>query len=503
MDDQYTNALVNETSPYLLQHAHNPVNWFPWGEEALQKARDENKLIIVSIGYSSCHWCHVMEHESFEDSTVAQLMNDHFISIKVDREERPDIDHIYMTAVHMMNQRGGWPLNCIALPDGRPIWGGTYLPKDQWMECAQPGGGIPPGKSRTKQNSMPRNLPKASVRIHFSSLTRARIHSRTPASGLRLKTGPLSSTMNMEAWRVHPNFPCLQTWSFCFTTDINTMTKLYFSFVETTLTKMARGGIYDQAGGGFARYSVDPIWKVPHFEKMLYDNAQFVGLYAEAYQVFGKETFLKVVDQSVEFLEREMMSREGLFFSALDADSEGEEGKFYIWTREELEELLEEDFDLFADYYNINASGLWEQGNYILYRTSDPENFAAERALEKDAFIKKIDSWNRILLGARGQRIRPGLDDKSLTSWNSMMISGLAKAYRATGNPSYLEMALKSASAIREKIWDGEKVLFRNYKNGKRSIPGFHIDYALYTRACLDLFEVNLDPFHGWSWPLC
>jgi uncharacterized protein YyaL (SSP411 family) len=226
---------------------------------------------------------------------------------------------------------------------------------------------------------------------------------------------------------------------------------------------------------------------------MLYDNAQLVGLYAEAYQVFGNETFLGVVEQSVEFLEREMMSSDGLFFSALDADSDGEEGLFYIWTREELVTLLPEDFELFADYYNINATGLWEHGRYILYRTSDPDTFASERALEKEAFMEKTRAWNAILLEARSQRVRPGLDDKSLTSWNSMMISGLVKAYRATGNPSYLQVATKCATAIRDKIWDGEKILYRNYKNGKRSIPGFHVDYALYTKACLDLFEVSLD----------
>jgi uncharacterized protein YyaL (SSP411 family) len=492
MDQPHTNALVNETSPYLLQHAHNPVNWFPWGEEALQKAREENKLLVVSIGYSSCHWCHVMEHESFEDSIVAKLMNDHYISIKVDREERPDIDHIYMTAVHMMNQQGGWPLNCIALADGRPIWGGTYLPKEQWLNVLSQ----IEAYHREHPEETEQYASQLADGLRQNSLFMADKSSGSlDDSGLKEAVKNWTGQFDKENGGLGraPKFPMPVNLEFLLHYGVQYSDTTVLQFVQTTLTKMARGGIYDQAGGGFARYSVDRIWKIPHFEKMLYDNAQLLGLYAEGFQVYGNKNFLRVVEQSVEFLEREMMSREGLFFSALDADSEGEEGKFYTWSREELEELLDNDFGLFADYYNINATGLWEHGRYILYRTSDPGEFAIEKSLEKDAFLKKTDTWNRILLEARGKRIRPGLDDKSLTSWNSMMISGLAKAYRATGNPSYLRMATRCATTIREKIWDGKKVLYRNYKNGKRSIPGFHIDYALYTRACLDLFEVSLD----------
>jgi uncharacterized protein YyaL (SSP411 family) len=264
-------------------------------------------------------------------------------------------------------------------------------------------------------------------------------------------------------------------------------------YVDLTLTKMAMGGIYDQAGGGFARYSVDPIWKVPHFEKMLYDNAQIIGLYASATQVFGKESFADVVRQSISFIQRQMVSPEGAFYSALDADSEGEEGKYYIWTRDELKELLKEDFDLFSDYYNINETGLWEHNHYILYRTSDPEDFAVEHGLDLKDFKKKILAWNEILLGARNKRTPPGLDDKSLTSWSSLMISGLIKAYRALGNKEYLDMAETSAGLIRDKLWSDGKMLYRNYKKGHRSIAAFHIDYALYIAACLDLFEASLE----------
>ena len=263
--------------------------------------------------------------------------------------------------------------------------------------------------------------------------------------------------------------------------------------VDLTLTSMARGGIYDQVGGGFARYSVDPIWKVPHFEKMLYDNAQLIKLYSSGYKLFGREIYAAVLRQTIEYVEREMLSSEGAFYSALDADSEGEEGKYYVWTREELEEALEGDFELFSEYYNINSTGLWEHGNYILYRTSDPDSFAGERGLGKEFFSTKIQEWNQILLGLRSQRIAPGLDDKSLTSWGSMMISGLSQAYQALGDPHYLELALSSARLIRNKLWNEREGLYRNYKEGKRSIPAFHIDYALYMEACLDLYAVSMD----------
>ena len=488
----YTNELIHESSPYLLQHAHNPVNWYPWGEEALRKARKEKKLIIVSIGYSSCHWCHVMEHESFEDSAVARLMNEHFISIKVDREERPDIDHIYMTAVHMMNQRGGWPLNCIALPDGRPFWGGTYFPKEQWISAL------------TQVQDFYRENPEQTEQyaadlaagITNNSLFQPSVDPGTTDDvDLQGAVERWSGQFDLEQGGMQgaPKFPMPVNLEFLLHYGFRNEDRGVMQFVETTLTKMARGGIYDQAGGGFARYSVDRIWKVPHFEKMLYDNAQLVGLYAKAYQVTGNEVFRQVVQQSIEFLEREMTGSEGLFYSALDADSEGEEGKYYIWTWEELEELLAGDFDLFSEYYNINAAGLWENNSYILFRTSDPVVFAEERNLEPGAFLDRIATWNRALMKAREPRIRPGLDDKSLTSWNAMMISGLVAAYRALGDPHYLELATNCASAIREEMWDKDQVLYRNYRNGIRSIPGFHIDYALYIEACLDLFEASLD----------
>ncbi|MFO7668115.1 MAG: thioredoxin domain-containing protein [Bacteroidales bacterium] len=488
----HTNALINETSPYLLQHAHNPVNWYPWGEEAREKAAREEKLIIVSIGYSSCHWCHVMEHESFEDAAVARLMNEHFVCIKVDREERPDVDHIYMTAVTLMNQQGGWPLNCIALPDGRPIWGGTYFPRAQWINAL------------TQINEYYRKNPEESKRYAERLADGIAQYSlfQPPEPDHPLTKTALSAAIRKWSGQFDllygghqgaPKFPMPVNLEFLLQYGYQQKDQEILDHVATTLTMMARGGIYDQAGGGFARYSVDPVWKIPHFEKMLYDNAQLIRLYAMAYQVFGDENYRQVADRSIEFIKREMTGSDGSFYSALDADSEGVEGKFYVWKREGLKELLAGDFDLFSAYYNINETGLWEDGNYILYRTADPDGFAGEQGLEPEAFKKKIHQWNKILLDARDKRVRPGLDDKSLTSWNALMISGLVNSFRATGQTGHLEMAKKCGNMIRDKMWSRQLVLYRNFKEGRVTIPGFHIDYALTIEACLDLYESTME----------
>jgi uncharacterized protein YyaL (SSP411 family) len=489
MEHPFTNTLVHETSPYLKQHAHNPVNWHPWGEEAIQMAARENKLIIVSIGYSSCHWCHVMEKECFEDKEVARLMNDHFVSIKVDREERPDIDNLYMTALHLIDQQGGWPLNCITLPDGRPVWGGTYFPRKQWMSILG------------QVHSYYQEHPEATEQVAASLADGIRRNSLFEAETYPGGLDEIDIHQAVQEWSRKfdrqnggmlgaPKFPVPVNLEFLLHYGYMNGHREVLGFIDTTLTRMARGGICDQAGGGFARYSVDSIWKVPHFEKMLYDNAQLLGLYSQAYQVFRRETYRQVVIQTIGFLEREMLSREGLYYCALDADSEGQEGKFYLWTKEELQELLKGDFELFASYYNINATGLWEHDRYILYRTSDPEDFSREHRLDLSWFNGRIDHWNTILREARGKRIRPGLDDKSLTSWNALMISGLVRAYRATGEPRCLDLALQCAGAVRDRMRDGNTTLYHSYHGGRPSIPGFHLDYALYIEACLDLGEV-------------
>ncbi len=432
-----------------------------------------------------------MEHESFEDSTVAQLMNDHFVCIKVDREERPDIDHIYMTAVHLLNQQGGWPLNCIALPDGRPIWGGTYFPKEQWMSALTQVSDYHqknPEETRKYAQRLAEGIEQNSI---FQAQETDQPMTKAELSEA-VKIWSAKFDMKHGGMQGAPKFPMPVSLEFLLQYGFQQDDQEVLNFVSTTLTMMARGGIYDQAGGGFARYSVDPIWKVPHFEKMLYDNAQLIGLYSMAYQVYGDENYRRVVDQSVEFIKREMTNSDGSFFSALDADSEGVEGKFYVWKREELEEILEGDFDLFSEFYNINETGFWEHGNYILYRTDNPDMFAVEQGLDPEAFLKRINKWNQMLLEARSERIRPGLDDKSLTSWNALMISGLLKSYRATAQADHLRMATECASQIRDKMWS-KGVLYRNYKKDRVSIPGFHIDYALMIEACLDLYETSMD----------
>jgi len=486
------NSLIRETSPYLLQHAYNPVDWHPWGKEALEKAATENKLIVVSIGYSSCHWCHVMERESFEDPEVARLMNDRFVSIKVDREERPDIDNIYMAAVQIMNMRGGWPLNCIALPDGRPVWGGTYLPKDQWLHTLQQVADY----HTDHRDRMEQYAAELAEGIRSSSLFQAgdtaypgtRSDLLSAAKALSAKFDPEYGGMSGA-----PKFPMPVMLEFLLQAGVQTGTRELLDQAEKTLLKMDRGGIFDQVGGGFARYSVDHQWKVPHFEKMLYDNAQLLGLYSKALQVFGHREFRDVIDATAGFLNREMRGEHGLYYSALDADSEGEEGRYYVWRKEELQNLLKGDFDVFADYYSINQTGHWEEGKYILYRTMDSEGYARSIKMDPEAFRKRLKSWNDQLLRARETRVRPGLDDKSLTSWNALTVSGFVSAFKATGHEPYLEDALQCARAIRQHLWDESKILYRNFKDGRRTIPGFLPDYAFFTAACLDLFEVTAD----------
>lgn len=483
MNKAPTNALIKESSPYLLQHAHNPVNWQAWGPEALEKARKEKRLLIVSIGYSSCHWCHVMEHESFEDPEVARIMNAHFVPIKIDREERPDIDHIYMTALHLMNQQGGWPLNCIALPDGRPIWGGTYFPKEQWISAL------------TQVLQYHQEHPDKSLQVAEQLAAGIRQSSTVLALGQEDALSMEAMDEAVEQWSssfdreeggfgAAPKFPMPANLEFLLHyAHVRDKPEL-LEFIELTLLKMARGGIYDQVGGGFARYAVDALWKVPHFEKMAYDNGQLLSLYAHGYQVFGHDEFREVLEQTVGFIQRELRSDEGLFYAALDADSEGVEGKFYTWTEEELKKILGSDYDAFAEYYHVNGAGLWEHGKNILLRN----HFSVEAV--KSGHIKH---WQELLLEERQRRVGPGLDNKCLASWNALVISGLVDVFRATGMEKALTLAREAAEAVRDLLYLPGKVLYRNHAGGKASIPGFHIDYSLVARACLDLYEVLME----------
>lgn len=487
---QYTNELIHETSPYLLQHAHNPVNWMPWGDKALKQARDEDKLLLISIGYAACHWCHVMEHESFEDPEVARIMNQHFVCIKVDREERPDVDQIYMSAVQLMNQRGGWPLNAIALPDGRPIWGGTYFQKEVWVNALE--------QIQTYHLQHPERTLEYAERlgegIRESNLVPISKNSQP------VELGQLKAAV--QRWK--PNFDRQEGGSqgapkFMMPNNLQFLLRWAHQrhdqetqqHVENTLDKMAMGGLYDQLGGGFARYSTDAQWKVPHFEKMLYDNGQLLSVYAQAFQQTQKPQYREVVEQTIEFLKRELLSPENGFYSSLDADSEGEEGKFYVWQKPELQKLLGDEFHLFADYYQVNETGYWEEGNYILLRRQSDETVAAKHQLSVDQLKQKIGEWKKILLPAREQRIRPGLDDKILTSWNALAISGLVNAYRAFGDAGYLKLAEENLRFLKEKQLDPDGSLRHSYKNGISKIDGFLEDYALLIQALIDLFETT------------
>ncbi len=486
------NKLIHETSPYLLQHAYNPVDWHPWGVEAMEKASRENKLIVVSIGYAACHWCHVMEHESFEDPGVAEIMNRHFVSIKVDREERPDVDHQFMTVLQLMGQQGGWPLNCVALPDGRPIWGGTYFPKEQWKDVLEQLAGL----HRESSSKTEEYAQKLAEGIRQHSLLRPEVERTLPS---KEETREIVSRWAKQWDRKEggmagaPKFPMPVTLDFLLHYGTMAEDGEALEYVELTLVKMARGGIYDQAGGGFARYSVDPRWKIPHFEKMLYDNGQLIGLYSDAFLAFRKPLFRQVTEQTIAFVQRDWVSPEKMFYSAFDADSEGEEGRYYTWKKEELQQIIGGDFELFADYYQVNEKGLWEHGRYILLRSQEPDEFASLHGLDPSLFRDQVSSWNSLLLEARAKRVSPLLDDKLLTSWNALMISGLVKAYRAFGNTGTLDLALGAARYLASRFRTDGGTLYRNYKGGRPSIPAFHIDYALFTEACLDLFEVTMD----------
>lgn len=490
MKEKHTNALINSSSPYLLQHAHNPVNWEPWHENLIKRAEKEKKLLLVSIGYAACHWCHVMEHECFENEEVAEVMNEHFICVKVDREERPDVDLYYMTSVHLMGLQGGWPLNVIALPDGRPVWGGTYFPKEAWVKTILSVARFwqeNPEKTTEYAESLQQGIIRASLPVETDNVI--------PATRQMVARG-------VKGWKEYfdeqnggrkgyPKFPMPVNHGFLLFYGKVKNDRMVLDFVKLSLEKMARGGIYDQVGGGFARYSVDEKWKVPHFEKMLYDNGQLISLYSKAYQLFKSQEFKNVVVETVRFIERELMDSSGAFYSSLDADSDGEEGKFYVWKKEELQAVLREDFERFATYFNINSNGFWEQANYILLREFSPDEFALQNGLVVTGFYNKVNQWKELLLKERAGRIRPGLDDKTLASWNALVIQGLADAYKAFGEEQFKNLALKNARFIKEKMMKKNGKLFHVWKNGKSTVDGFLEDYALVIQAFVSLFEIS------------
>ncbi|MFI5135878.1 MAG: thioredoxin domain-containing protein, partial [Chitinophagales bacterium] len=494
MTDQspYTNHLINETSPYLLQHAHNPVDWYPWSDEAWKKAKDENKLVVVSIGYSSCHWCHVMEHESFEDTAVASVMNKNFICIKVDREERPDIDQVYMTAAQIMTGGGGWPLNCIALPNGKPIYAGTYFPKSKWINLLQQLAEY----YRSNQKEAEDYAAKVADGIQQVEL----VHFNDEEASFHLDSlknavaNWKDSFDNQEGgMKRAPKFPMPNNYEFLLRYYAATKDETVLNHVLLTLNKMAYGGIYDQLGGGFARYSTDSLWKVPHFEKMLYDNAQLVSIYSMAYQQTKNELYKQIVFETLDFTNREMTSIEGGFYSALDADSEGEEGKFYVWKKDELEKLLGTRFKIFAEYFSVNEIGYWENGNYILLRKQSDEEIAKQFGISVDGMKKEIADDKKILLDERNKRIHPALDDKQLTSWNALMTKACCDAYNAFGEKQFLDAALMNANLNWSKLWQKDGGYFHSYKDGRASVNGFLEDYSFSAEAFIALYQCTFD----------
>lgn len=488
------NQLINSKSIYLQQHAHNPVEWYPWSKDTLNKAKLENKPILVSIGYSACHWCHVMEKESFEDLEVAKLMNSHFICIKIDREERPDLDNIYMEAVQVMGLQGGWPLNVFLLPNQKPFYGGTYFSKDQWIKVLA-------GVARAFSQEYKELVKSADA--YKQSIDRSVIDKYGLKNG---NTAFLPENVRKMArqliegidpvWggmkRV-PKFPMPVIWSFLLDMAILDDQKELGEQVCFTLEKMGMGGIYDHLGGGFCRYSVDGKWFVPHFEKMLYDNGQLLSLYSKAYQYSANAIFKEKITETISWLLNEMCSPEMGFYASMDADSEGEEGKFYTWTYIELEERLGGDLDWFCQLYGIKKQGNWEPNVNLLFQTLPYKEVAENFGFTLDALQSKLTEVKQRLLTKRGLRTRPGLDDKIISGWNGWVIDGLCHAYLAIGDEEIRNTALASG----DFIWNHmviENVLYRNYKDNEAYTPAFLEDYGAVIQCFISLYKISFDP---------
>ena len=485
---QISNQLIQESSPYLIQHAHHPVHWVPWSNAAFKEAKRLNKMVLISIGYSACHWCHVMAHECFEDQEVADLMNAHFVNIKVDREERPDVDQVYMSAVQLMTQRGGWPLNCITLPDGRPIYGGTYFPKEQWIHILK-------SLVYTFQNDFAK-VEEYATKLHEGLSVNELI--TIPQHEPNLQSEKLVELV--ARWKKQfdwieggmsraPKFPMPTNYAYLLAHSKFFKDEKLQEYVRLTLDKMAFGGIYDQIGGGFTRYSVDMIWKVPHFEKMLYDNAQLMELYALGYEAFHVDAYRVIVEEIFTWLKREMKDDSGAYFSAIDADSEGEEGKYYCWNETELKSIILTDYPLFADYYSVSNRGFWEEDKYIPLKTQSDSDFAKKWNLDLEVLERKVADWKSVLLSERQKRVAPGLDHKCLTSWNAQLIKGMCQAYNTLHQEEFLIEARKIGKWMLSNQLHSSDHLYHVNTNGVPSIDGFLEDYAHAIDAFLQLYQ--------------
>lgn len=493
MNTHHQNRLIHSTSPYLLQHAHNPVDWYEWGAEALEKAVKEDKPILVSIGYSSCHWCHVMERESFEIEKIAAVMNAFFVCIKVDREERPDIDQVYMEAVQALGVNGGWPLNVFLTPQQKPFFGGTYFSPQAWIQI------LNNIHNAYISNRQQLNDTAEELSLHLLRSDVDRFRQQSSANDWRSETetiyGKLESRFDSRHGGMDkaPKFIMPSVWHFLLRYHHITANTNALDQVNLTLHKTEQGGIYDQVGGGFARYSVDAYWFAPHFEKMQYDNAQLLSLYSEAYQVTKDETFRTVVYETFEWLTREMTGGSGEFYSALDADSEGEEGKYYVWTKAEMENILGDDAKIISSYYGVTPEGNWEHGNNILKKSGKDETFLKNLTpLQTAGWPTVLKKAKLKLLEHREKRVRPGLDDKIITAWNAMTVCGLTDAYRAFADNRFLDAAIKNMGFIQSELTSGD-VLYRSFKGKPSSTKGFLDDYAYVIQALIKLYQVTFN----------
>jgi uncharacterized protein YyaL (SSP411 family) len=524
------NRLINESSPYLLQHAHNPVDWYPWSEEALQKAKDENKPIIVSIGYATCHWCHVMEKQSFENEAIAAYMNQHFVCIKIDREERQDLDSIYMEAVQAMGVNGGWPLNVFLMPDTKPFYGGTYYPPEHWLHLLHQivkTFELQPDKLAKSSEQLTEIINRSEIEKYGIKAEKRKFDRENLdkiAQSLAKHYDKQKGGMGQA-----PKFPMPSIYLFLLRYVAISENETDFHQVLLTLISMAYGGIYDQIGGGFSRYATDNEWNIPHFEKMLYDNGQLVSLYSEAYSLLDtletdnkayteelKQLFKNVVYETIAFVKRELIGKRGNFYCALDADSEGIEGKFYVWTKDELEDTGLQNLELFKKYYNVSEDeeGNWEHGYNILFRTQSDSKFAESHGITLEELQSQVQMWKKILLMQRDARIRPIRDDKTITAWNALMLKGLCDAYNVFGEQEFLDLAANNAKFLLDEMINPDILqwqsfyksplkidnnvqmnnanigLFHNFKKGRGTLNGYLDDYALVIQAFIAYYQI-------------
>ena len=504
MHSTFTNRLINETSPYLLQHAHNPVEWYPWGEEALEKAKVEDKIILVSIGYSACHWCHVMERESFENESVANLMNANFVNIKIDREERPDLDHIYMDAVQAISGSGGWPLNVFLTPQAKPFYGGTYFPpqkaynRSSWTDVLN--SIIQAWNERKNEiEAQAENLTDHLLKANsFGALVNTIDHNNEQ----ELKTIEQCDQMFANIMKTAdtrwggfgkaPKFPQTFTIQYLLRYHYFTGNEEALQQALLSIDKMLMGGIYDHIGGGLARYSTDEEWLAPHFEKMLYDNALLINILCDAYQLSAHKKYADAIRKTISFVQNELLSSEGGFYAALDADSEGEEGKYYVWQKNEVEVILGENAELFCAFFDITEQGNWEEKN-ILRNLHSIEDFAITRALDQEQFEKTIQQCLQKLFDQRSNRIKPSLDDKIILSWNTLMLQSIAKAAVVLQEPAYKEMAVTNFIFLKNKFTHSQASLqlMHTYKNGVSKYVAFLDDYAYFIAALLQLYKIS------------